>query len=188
MPALQIAKRTEMKKIKDVIAPGLQVLFCGINPGLYSAAVGHNFARPGNRFWPALFAAGFTDRLLKPSEERKLLQLGCGITNIVERPTASAAELSKAELQEGAHRVMKKVLRYHPSCLAVVGISAYRVAFEKPQASLGLQTERLGDCLIWVLPNPSGLNAHYQLPEIAEQLRALRRHVLSLPPLQCCGE
>jgi len=157
-----------------VIGPGLRVLFCGINPGLYSAAVGHNFARPGNRFWPALFRSGFTDRLLKPSEETELLQRGCGITNIVERATASASELIGAELRKGAQRVTRTVLRYRPFCLAVVGVSAYRIAFDRPKASLGIQTDRIGRSIIWVLPNPSGLNAHYQLPEITRHFRALR--------------
>jgi len=158
-----------------VIAPGLRVLFCGINPGLYSAAVGHNFARPGNRFWPALFASGFTDRLLRPFEERELLKRRCGITNIVERATASASELSESELREGAKRLSARVLRYRPFCLAVVGISAYRIAFDRRKADLGMQMERIGESKIWVLPNPSGLNAHYQLPQLTAQFRALRQ-------------
>jgi double-stranded uracil-DNA glycosylase len=162
------------KTIHDVIAPRLRVLFCGINPGLYSAAMGHNFARPGNRFWPALFAAGFTDLLFHPSEEHELLKRGYGITNIVEIATASASELSAAELREGAKRLAKKVLRYRPRWLAVVGISAYRTAFERPDVTIGRQAEKIGDTQIWVLPNPSGLNAHYQLPEIATHFRALR--------------
>src|SRR5262245_4225812 len=121
------------KTLRDVIAPNLKVLFCGINPGLYSAAVGHNFARPGNRFWPAIFGAGFTDRLLAAAEERELLLCGCGITNIVKRATASADELTREELREGGTQLIRKVSRYKPFCLAVVGITAYREAFSDPK-------------------------------------------------------
>ena len=163
-----------------VIAPGLRVLFCGINPGLYSAAVGHHFARPGNRFWSTLHAAGFTDRLLSPSEERELLRTGLGITNVVARATASAGELSAAELVEGGRRLEVKVRRHRPRFLAVLGISAYRTAFGRPAAAVGLQPETIGPSRIWVLPNPSGLNAHYQRDELARMFRALRVAVESL--------
>ncbi len=166
------------RKLADVIAPGLTVLFCGINPGLYSAAVGHNFARPGNRFWQALFRAGFTDRLLAPAEERLLLRYGCGITNIVERATARAEELSRRELVAGARTLVEKVRGAHPLYLAVVGITAYRTAFAVPGARIGLQETAIGETRVWVLPNPSGLNAHHQMPDLVRHFKDLRAHVL----------
>lgn len=166
------------RTIQDVIAPNLTVLFCGINPGLYSAATGHNFARPGNRFWPAIFGAGFTDRLLSPSEERKLLDYGYGITNIVERATASADELTKNELMKGAKKLIAKVRLYTPSYVAVVGLTAYRTAFNSPKAKIGLQENSISNTLIWVLPNPSGLNAHHQLPDLIRYFTELRSHSL----------
>lgn len=162
------------KTVPDVIAPGLRVLFCGINPGLYSGATGHHFARPGNRFWPALHAAGFTSRLLAPHEEQELLDCGCGITNLVERATATAADLAAAELAAGRPRLEAKVRRYAPRFVAVLGVGAYRSAFGRRQAGLGPQAERLGEAMLWVLPNPSGLNAHYQLGELAALFRELR--------------
>lgn len=162
------------RTVPDVIAPGLRVLFCGINPGLYTAAIGHHFGRPGNRFWPALFAAGFTPRLLDPREERELLPLGCGITNVVPRATATAAEVGAAELVKGGKALAAKVRRYAPRVLAVLGVTAYRVAFARPKAALGLQPDRIGDARVWVLPNPSGLNAHYRPADLAELFRALR--------------
>ena len=161
------------KKVPDIIAPDLRVLFCGINPGVYSAAVGHHFARPGNRFWPALHAGGFTDRLFTPDEDRDLLQLGYGLTNIVERTTASAKELANDELIGGALRLTRKVEKYQPRVLAILGVSAYRAAFHQPHAVLGRQSECCGDTPLWVLPNPSGLNAHYSLPNLAAQFREL---------------
>ncbi len=161
------------KTLSDLLAPGLSVLFCGINPGLYSAATGHHFARPGNRFWPALFAAGFTDRLLHPSEERDLLPLGYGITNVVPRATASADELTDEELVAGGKRLRAKVKKFAPRFLAVLGVGAYRVAFAQPKASLGLQDEQLGETRMWVLPSPSGLNAHYQPKDLAKLFREL---------------
>ena len=162
------------KKVKDLIAPGLKVLFCGINPGLYSGWTGHHFARPGNRFWPALFASGFTPRLLRPDEKEELLSLGLGITNIVERATATAAELSAEELVAGGVRLARKVKRYRPGVLAVLGVTAYRTAFAQPKAALGPQPERIGGVAVWVLPNPSGLNAHYTPGQLAEVFRAFR--------------
>lgn len=162
------------KTVPDVIAPGLAVLFCGINPGLYTAAVGHHFARPGNRFWPTLRAAGFTPRELSPYEERELLKLGYGITNVVDRASASADELSAAELAEGGEGLRSKVLLYRPRFLAVLGIGAYRSAFAKPRATMGLQPEVLGVTRLWVLPNPSGLNAHYRPTDFARMFRELR--------------
>ncbi|XXU92164.1 G/U mismatch-specific DNA glycosylase [Sorangium sp. So ce1153] len=172
------------KTVPDVIAPDLRVLFCGINPGLYTAAVGHNFARPGNRFWPALHAGGFTDRVLSPSEERDLLKLGYGITNVVERATASADELSLEELAAGGARLAAKVRRYRPRFLAVLGIGAYRSAFGRPQAAPGPQPETIDATRIWVLPNPSGLNASYQPEKLAAMFRALREAVapVAIPP------
>ena len=155
------------KTVPDVIAPGLQVLFCGINPSLYSAAVRHHFARPGNRFWPALHAAGFTDRLLSPFEERELLKHGYGITNIVDRATASADELSVDELVQGAQHLKRKLQRYRPRFLAVLGIEAYGRAFKRPKTIPGRQADIIGSSVVWVLPNPSGLNAHYQLEDLA---------------------
>ncbi|XXT94071.1 G/U mismatch-specific DNA glycosylase [Sorangium sp. So ce834] len=169
------------KTVPDVIAPGLHVLFCGINPGLYTAAVGHNFARPGNRFWPALHAGGFTDRVLSPFEERELLKLGYGITNVIERATASADELSADELAAGGERLAARVRRYRPRFLAVLGIGAYRSAFGRPHAAPGPQRETLDATRIWVLPNPSGLNASYQPEKLAAMFRALHDAVMSAP-------
>ena len=162
------------KTVPDVIAPGLRVLFCGINPGLYTAAVGHHFARPGNRFWPALHASGFTERVVSPWDERALLGQGLGITNVVDRATASADELTAEELIEGGRRLEAKVRRTGPRVLAVLGIGAYRSAFARPKAALGPQAEAIGATRIWVLPNPSGLNAHYGARDLARLFRALR--------------
>ena len=165
------------KTIRDVIARDLDVLFCGINPGLYTAAVGHHFGRPGNRFWPVLHRAGFTPRLFAPSEQRELLPLGFGITNIVARATAAADELSRDELVEGARILTRKVMRFRPCYLAIVGIGAYRTAFDRPRAMLGLQDETIGATKIWVLPNPSGLNANYRPSELVELFAELRQAV-----------
>jgi TDG/mug DNA glycosylase family protein len=162
------------KTVPDVIAEDLGVLFVGINPGLYSAATGHHFARPGNRFWPALFRAGLTPRLLKPEEERELLALGNGITNVVARATAGADELSSAELAAGGTLLLEKIARYRPRKVAFLGITAYRAAFARPQAVLGRQPEPVAGAEAWVLPNPSGLNAHYSLEALAELFVALR--------------
>jgi TDG/mug DNA glycosylase family protein len=162
------------KSVPDVIAPGLTVLFCGINPGLYTAAVGHHFARPGNRFWPSLYAAGFTPRLLSPFEERELLHYGYGITNVVNRATARADELTREELLAGGRVLREKVEQYRPRCMAVLGVGAYREAFGLPKARQGRQPEDWGETQVWVLPNPSGLNAHYNLEGLAELLRELR--------------
>ena len=151
------------RTVPDLIAPNLQVLFCGINPSLYSAVVGHHFARPGNRFWKTLHAAGFTERVLAPFEDGMLLQQGYGLTNIVDRATARADEVDPTEFVGGYQELVSKVQRYQPKCLAVLGVGAYRTAFKRPKAVIGQQNESLGDALIWVLPNPSGLNAYYQL-------------------------
>jgi len=169
----QLLAATE-KTVRDVIAPNLRVLFCGINPGLYTAAVGHHFARPGNRFWPALWASGFTDRVLSPFDERELLKSGYGITNVVSRTTATADMLTKEEIVAGGEKLRAKVLRYRPGILAVLGVGAYRTAFNQPKAVVGRQEDRIGNTVLWVLPNPSGLNANYQAADLARLFRELR--------------
>lgn len=163
------------RTVPDVIAPDLDVLFCGINPGLWSAAVGHHFARPGNRFWKVLEAAGFSDRLLDPAEEQRLLDLGVGVTNLVPRSLAAAAELGREELRAGARRLRRTVARWHPRYVAVLGMTAYRIAFDQPRAPLGEQPGRLSGATVWLLPNPSGLQARYQLPDLAAAFSELRR-------------
>jgi double-stranded uracil-DNA glycosylase len=162
------------KTIPDVAAPGLRVLFAGINPGLYSAATGYHFARPGNRFWPALYAAGFTDRVLRPEEQEDLLPLHLGITNVVGRATARADELTPAEIRAGGRALTAKVARLAPRWLAIVGITVYRTAFGCPGATTGRQEQTVGGAGLWVLPNPSGLNAHYAGPRLADAFRELR--------------
>jgi len=163
------------KTLPDVIAPKLRVLFCGINPGLYTAAVGHHFARPGNRFWPALHSSGFTDRLVSPFDEQELLENGIGISNVVSHATATAAELTKEDFIAGGRALAAKVRRYRPQIVAILGVGAYRQAFAKPKAQIGEQAERIHDARIWVLPNPSGLNANYQLPELVRLFVELRQ-------------
>ncbi|NJM96113.1 MAG: G/U mismatch-specific DNA glycosylase [Phormidesmis sp. RL_2_1] len=156
----------------DIIAPNLKILFCGINPSLYSVVIGHHFGRPGNRFWLALYKAGITPRLYHPSEDASLLALGYGISNMAPRATARADELSKAEIQAGRLRLAAKIQQYRPKCLAFLGISAYRIAFAQPKAKIGPQPDWLGTP-VWALPNPSGLNAHYQVSDLAEVYRWL---------------
>lgn len=163
------------RTLPDVIADGLQVLFCGINPGLWSAAAGHHFARPGNRFWPALHASGFTPRLLQPSEQDSLLAHGAGITNIAARASARADELAREELRHGARLLAAKGAARRPSWLAVLGVTAFRVAFDTPRAMVGPQHATLGGTRVWVLPNPSGLNAHWPPAALAEAFAELRR-------------
>ncbi|HET8659032.1 MAG TPA: G/U mismatch-specific DNA glycosylase [Micromonosporaceae bacterium] len=160
--------------IPDVIGPGLTVLFCGINPGLWSAATGFHFARPGNRFWPALHRSGFTPRLLRPYEQRELLELGLGLTNLVDRGTARADELTRPELEAGGDRLVAKLRRHRPAWLAVLGVGAYRMAFGARGVRVGAQPDPVGGARVWVLPNPSGLNAHYRLDDLAAQFAALR--------------
>lgn len=167
------------RRVPDLIAPGLEVLFCGINPSLYSAATGHHFARPGNRFWPALHGAGFTDRLLKPWEERLLLDYRLGVTNLVSRATATAGEIGPEELRRGRLRLMRKIRRYRPRCVAVLGIGAYRLAFDSPAAGPGRQPRMLQTAILWVLPNPSGLNANHQLPDFVEAFRSVRESLVT---------
>ncbi|WP_330456498.1 G/U mismatch-specific DNA glycosylase [Streptomyces sp. NBC_00820] len=160
--------------VPDVIADGLHVLFCGINPGLMSAATGHHFARPGNRFWPVLHLSGFTPRQLRPAEQGELLSYGLGITNVVERATARADELSTEEYVEGGRLLTAKVALRRPKWLAVVGVTAYRTAFGERKAQVGPQERTIGDTRVWVLPNPSGLNAHWTAATMAEEFARLR--------------
>ncbi|MES2522529.1 MAG: G/U mismatch-specific DNA glycosylase [Gemmatimonadota bacterium] len=165
------------RTVPDLIGPGLDVLFCGINPGLYTAAIGHHFGRPGNRFWPALHQSGFTPRLFAPWEEHELLTLGIGITNMVTRTTATAAELSPAEYVEGGERLTRVVTAHAPRVVAFLGIGAYRSAFARKKAVLGLQAETIGPSALWVLPSPSGLNANHQLGDLVALFRELREWV-----------
>ena len=167
-------ERARGARLPDVIGPELRVLFVGINPSLYSAAVGHHFARPGNRFWPTLHGAGWTPRLYLPDEDRDLVALGIGITNIVPRATARADELTADELARGGRQLARKVHRWKPATVAFVGITAYRAAFSQPGAKLGLQREKLGHRPIWLLPNTSGLNAHFQMPGFVRLFQELR--------------
>jgi double-stranded uracil-DNA glycosylase len=165
------------RTIPDVLPPPgepFHVLFCGINPGLYSAATGWHFARPGNRFWPALHQSGFTDRLLRPAEQAELARYGLGITNIAPRATAQAAELTDAELRDGAARLRALAEARRPHFLAIAGVTAYRIAFARPRAAVGPQDDLLGPARVWILPNPSGLNAHWPLPAISRAFAELR--------------
>ena len=159
--------------LADLTGPDLRVLFCGINPGTLSGELGLHFARPGNRFWKLLCAGGFTESVLLPAEQYILPGLGIGITNLVGRVTAAASELSVAELRDGATKLEAKVAMLRPRCVAVLGLQAYRTAFRTPDAVVGPQPELLGGALVWLLPNPSGLQAHYQLPEMSEMFRSL---------------
>lgn len=161
------------RKVPDLVRPDLDVLFCGINPGRYSAAVGHHFAGPGNLFWPTLFAAGFTPRRFSPFEDAELLALGFGITNFVARASAAAAELHPDELRAGARILVRKVQKLAPRFVAVVGLQAYRIAFDRRKAQVGLQPETIGASRLWLLPNPSGLNAHHQAPVLKEMFAEL---------------
>jgi len=170
------------KTIRDIIAPRLKVLFVGINPSLYSAAMRHHFARPGNRFWPVLHAAGFTERLVSPWEERELLKKGYGITNLVAQATAAAAELTAEQFVVGGRRLSAKVRRYRPRVVAVLGVGAYRVAFARPHAAPGRQEQTLDGARLWVLPNPSGLNANYQMKQLVRLFRQLRHAVEGRAP------
>ena len=174
-------RRARRRTIPDILAPGLRVLFCGINPGLYSAAIGHHFGRPGNRFWKALHLSGFTSRLLSPYEDTTLLDLGLGITNMCPRTTARADELTPDELAHGALVVAGKAAQYRPRFVAVLGVGAYRLGYARPEAAVGRQDEPIGGCAAWVLPNPSGLNAHYGLDDLARHFRALRQAVAAQP-------
>ncbi|MCX3063280.1 G/U mismatch-specific DNA glycosylase [Streptomyces beihaiensis] len=158
----------------DVVAGGLRVLFCGINPSLMTAVTGHHFARPGNRFWPVLHLSGFTPRRLRPDEQEELLSYGCGITNVVARATARADELSAEEFRQGGRILEEKVARLRPEWLAVVGVTAYRTAFGEPKARIGPQERTVGGARVWALPSPSGLNAHWTARTMAEEFGRLR--------------
>ena len=163
------------KSIEDVIAPDLKILFVGINPGLYSGATGHHFARPGNRFWRAIYEAGLTPALLSPDRQAELLELGIGITNLVKRTTARADELTADELRAGSQALIQKGERFRPAKLAFLGVSSYRVAFGEPNAVVGRQQRHIGQTQVWVLPNPSGLNAHDSLAALAAAYAELRQ-------------
>jgi TDG/mug DNA glycosylase family protein len=167
----------DARAVPDIIGPGLRLLFVGINPGLVSGATGHHFARPGNRFWPTLYGAGLTPRLLRPDEGATLLELGIGITNLVARTTATAAELSRDELRDGGERLRVLVEQIRPGIVAFVGKGAYETAFDRRRVAIGPQAERLAGSEVWVLPNPSGLNAHYQLPQLIAAFRPLRERL-----------
>ncbi|HEV2774017.1 MAG TPA: G/U mismatch-specific DNA glycosylase [Solirubrobacteraceae bacterium] len=169
-------------ELGPIVGPGLRVLFVGINPSLRSAEVGHHFARPGNRFWPALHAAGFTPRLLRPDEDRDLPGYGIGVTNIASRPTRAAAEIGSEELREGARALEETVRLYGPRLVAVVGLTAYRTAFGRPEAVMGLQRDEIGGRPVWVLPNPSGLNAHYKPADFARLYAQARAFADAMPP------
>jgi TDG/mug DNA glycosylase family protein len=166
--------------LPPIVGPNLQVLFVGINPSLRSAEVGHNFARPGNRFYPALHAAGFTPRQLAPEEDTTLPRYGVGITNIAPRPTRAAAELSSDELRAGSRALEHLVAQVQPRLVAFLGLAAYRTAFARPKATFGLQEETLGGRPVWILPNPSGLNAHYKPADFARLYAEAREHAASL--------
>ena len=169
-----------MNGVTDIIRPGLRVLFCGINPGVRSGELGQHFARPGNRFWKLLHLSGFTDRVLAPAEQDQLLAYGVGITNLVEATTATAAELTTAQLRAGGRHLEEKVREMAPSVVAILGMQAYRTAFQRPRAVLGRQPEQLGPSTLWLLPNPSGLQARYQMPEMTDQWAEVHKFV---PPL-----
>jgi TDG/mug DNA glycosylase family protein len=174
-PAQLEAARNQ--RLRDVIADDLDVLFCGINPSLYSAAVGHHFARPGNRFWPALHRGGFTDHIWSPFEDRRLLTIRCGVTNIAPRATVAADELSADELVAGAKALAKKVTRRRVKVLAILGVTAFRVGFGQADAKLGLQANGFGDTSVWILPNPSGLNAHFTVDSLGKLFGELREWI-----------
>lgn len=173
-PTATELKAAHGKAIRDLVADDLDVLFCGINPGLYSAATGNHFARPGNRFWAALHEAGFTPVRLQPWQKAELLACRCGITNLVARGTATAAELDGDELRAGRKRLERTVRKYRPRAVAIVGIGAYRTAFDRPRAQPGRQPEDLAGAALWVLPNTSGLNANHRPADFARAFRELR--------------
>jgi double-stranded uracil-DNA glycosylase len=165
------------RTVPDIIGPGLRVLFCGINPGLWSGAVRHHFARPGNRFWKALAASGFTETVLSPYDERQLLDVGIGITNLVRTATRSAAEITPGQLRRGAENLERKVKRWHPRAVAMLGLEAYRTGFDRRDATIGLQPDQMGGSQMWVLPNPSGIQAHYPFGRLVAEMRTLRAAV-----------
>jgi len=166
--------QAEGTSMADIVALDLDILFCGINPGLYSAASGHHFGRPGNKFWKALYLGGLTPRLLDPSEDQLLPTFGLGITSFVNRATAAADQLNPAEFVVGVDRLKGLVKKYHPKCIAFLGVGAYRLAFGQPKASIGLQSGLIGQARVWVLPNPSGLNAHFQAADLGRMFAGLK--------------
>lgn len=175
MPTRDELEAARERTVPDVVPPVGGVLLCGINPGLWSAATGHHFARPGNRFWPALHASGFTDRLLRPDEEQLLTSYGLGVTNVVPRATARADELAPEEYVAGGAALVERVAAWRPAWVGVLGVTAYRAAFGRRKAAVGPQEPLLAGARVWVLPNPSGLNAHWSAPRLAEAYAALRR-------------
>jgi len=187
-PTKQRLAAAEGSGLPDVIRDGLRILFCGINPGLYSGAVGHHFARPGNRFWKALSRAALTTGTLDPGEDKALLSYGYGVTNLVNRATAAASDLDRQELLEGGRRLSVKVEEYAPETVAILGISAYRKAYGRRDAEVGKQAEGLAGASLWVLPSPSGRNAHYRLTDLVELFEALRRDVWGDGPEDRQGE
>jgi double-stranded uracil-DNA glycosylase len=174
---LEAARDRTIPDILPGVGKRFDVLFCGINPGLYSAATGWHFARPGNRFWPALHLSGFTPRLLLPREQEEIAGWGLGITNVAPRATAQAAEVTAAELRSGGAELVSLVGRRRPRYVAIAGVTAYRTAFGRPRAAIGPQPESLGPARLWILPNPSGLNASWTLPRMTEAFRELREAV-----------
>ncbi|MDO8551702.1 MAG: G/U mismatch-specific DNA glycosylase [bacterium] len=173
-PTKEDLVRAIHKKVPDVISNNLKVLFVGINPGLYTAAIGHHFGRPGNRFWPALYSAGFTKRLLSPYEESELLKVNIGITNLAARATNTAAEVSVTELKEGVKILEEKIKKYHPEWVVILGVQSYRQAFDRPKAQIGLQEEKIAQAKVWLLPNPSGLNAHFSPNTLTKLFKELK--------------
>lgn len=170
----ELAAARDSETVPDIVGPGMSLLFIGINPGLYSGATGHHFARPGNRFWPALYRAGLTPRLLHPSEEAELLGFGVGLTKLVHRATATAAELKDEELRAGGARIRRMVTRYKPRLACFLGVGAYNQAYGLKGTAVGVQDEPLGRAELWVLPNPSGLNANYQMPDFVRLFTQVR--------------
>lgn len=178
-PFARVPSRAELltaygRTLPDLAGPGMRVLLCGINPSLWSGLVGYHFARPANRLWPTLHLAGFTPRRLHPSETDQLLAAGLGVTNLVARATARADELAPQEIRDGLAAVTAVAERWAPAYVAFLGLSAYRIAAGRPRAVVGRQDERLGPSGVWLLPNPSGLNAHYQLPDLVAAYGELR--------------
>jgi len=174
-PGKKDLEAARSKTVRDIVSPGLDILFAGINPGLYTAAIGHHFGRPGNRFWPALFESGLIPRRLSPYESADLLKSKFGITNLIPRATAREDELTLEEYRAGAKRLRRKILRYKPRVAAFLGLGLYRIAFARPKAAVGLQKEKIGSTLLWVFPNPSGLNAHFQVRDYARLFRGMKK-------------
>lgn len=170
--------RAKYMTVPDVITHNLSILFCGINPGLMTAFAGHHYARPGNRFWKALFESGFTPRLLKPEEDSLLPNYGLGLTNLVARASVAASEVSKEEFINGGKILISKLEKYKPQWVAFVGIQAYRVAFNQPKAQPGEQNIKLAESRVWVLPSTSGLNAHYAPKQFADEFQKLKDTIL----------